>query len=130
MFQEQISVGVLLFIMVLLTIKHYVADYQFQPQVLADAKTGKDSWQWAIGLHSSVHGVLTAVVLGPLVGWAALLLGLVDLCLHFFIDYWKSQKVAQYTPAQRKFWLMLGIDQTLHHLTYIALAYMAVRFAG
>lgn len=130
MFQEQTSVGLLLFILVLLTLKHYVADYQFQPQVLADAKTDS-RWTWAISLHSAVHAALTMIVLFPMLTYyAVLLFGLIDFCLHFLIDYWKSQKAGKYTPAQRKFWLLLGVDQTLHHLTYIAIAYMAVRFAG
>ena len=114
----------------MLTVKHYLADYLFQPHTLALGKAHPTHWRKPLLIHSAVHGGMALVIFYSLTGLlTALALAAIDFTLHLLIDYWKAQKV-QYTPAERKFWLVQGIDQMLHHLTYLALAFIAIHLAG
>lgn len=120
------QIGLLLFLLVLLTVKHFLADYVWQTEYML-RKSHKTGWERPLLLHSAVHGALTSVILMPPLGPVGLVLGLADLAIHFVIDYWKAQKVT-HKVLSRPFWIALGLDQMLHHLTYLALAYMAVHF--
>ncbi|QNR52342.1 hypothetical protein BD13_83 [Salmonella phage BD13] len=44
-------------------------------------------------------------------------LAIMELILHFIIDYWKAQR-CKYAISDAKFWIALGFDQLLHYLTY------------
>jgi hypothetical protein len=120
------QISLLLFLLVLLSIKHFLADYLWQTDYML-RKVHPTEWQLPLLLHSGVHGLLTALIMMPPLGPVGLVLGLVDFAIHFVVDYWKAQKVTT-VVLSRPFWLAFGIDQMLHHLTYIAIAYMAVHF--
>ena len=50
-----------------------------------------------------------------------LLLGLVDSIIHYHIDFIKSNiwKEKKLKPTDQTFWVIHGVDQLLHGLTYI-----------
>lgn len=108
-----------------LFVKHYLVDFILQTQEQIDSKGIYGNW---IGLkHSFDHGAFTALVF-----WAfglpfetSIYLGLLDLIVHYHIDYVKMRWGTKdlYTKA---FWSQFGLDQLAHALTYIELVYLAV----
>ena len=115
---EQINV---LYTLTLFLIKHTLGDYflqfswMYKDKAIYGAKGGI--------AHAVLHGVLTSLVLflvnmPPL---TYLLLGLVDSIIHYHIDFIKSNiwKEKKLKPTDQTFWVIHGVDQLLHGLTYI-----------
>jgi hypothetical protein len=77
-------------------------------------------------LHSAIHVALTPLVYlvlapGSLLVAAAIAAG--EFALHYHID-WLKERIARgrnLTPQDRGFWNLLGTDQLLHGLTYLAI---------
>jgi hypothetical protein len=120
---SQVAVGVLTFWMIILAIKHVMADFVLQTSWMATGKDAKKGWALPLLVHCAIHGVLAIAILLVLAPrlW---FLGLVDFVLHLIIDRAKGFCVATFNVTQEShwFWWLIGIDQALHHLTNFALA--------
>jgi hypothetical protein len=117
----------LLFALISLQVKHFLADYVWQTKYML-RKTAKKDWQLPLLAHAGFHGALTALVLFPLVGIYAIAYGILDLCIHFLVDLWKA-RYTEKNPFNKKFWIAFGLDQLAHQLTYIAIAFLAITMA-
>lgn len=117
---------ILLAIAVLLA-KHWVADFLLQTvwQVRNKGRYGHPGGL----LHSAIHIVCTLpvfVVLPPAtVGYgAAILAG--EYLFHYHVDWTKEQlnRSLGLKPDMSGFWYLLGLDQLVHGLTYVAIVWM------
>ena len=107
-------------ILVLLFTKHYIIDFPLQTPYQWQNK-GKYGHPGGL-LHSGLHGAATFLILSfftPL----AYLFAIADFLTHYHIDWAKVKLNAylQLTPENPRFWTLLGLDQYLHAMTYIAL---------
>lgn len=111
-------------LLLLLQIKHFLADFVLQTDVMI-----KDKGEYGApaGLaHSFIHGALTAgvfAVAAPFGVYTAISIGIYDMLIHYHIDWAKMQFKAE--PNSPKFWTLFGLDQLLHQLTYLAIIYWA-----
>lgn len=122
------QISLLMLLLVAFIVKHFLADYLWQTEYML-RKTAQTGWQLPLLSHAGFHGLLTSLILLPPCGLqVSVLLGMLDFCIHFVVDYWKAQKYKA-VFASKAFWIGLGFDQMLHHLTYPALAYIATHFA-
>lgn len=109
----------ILLLLVLLQLKHFIVDFVWQtPEEIEHKGTYLD--YRGVG-HSIKHGLGTLIVLWALgasfeISW---LYGALDFIIHYHIDWFKMNVSRNLTPADRAFWIWLGFDQALHHLTYI-----------
>jgi len=116
-------------ITVLFHLKHFLCDFLFQTSSMV-VKKGSPKWDFALPLaqHSGIHGLFTLVIVlyfDPGLWW----LGPLDLVVHFVIDRLKSgpKFLGRYSdPSTAVFWNILGLDQTLHHLFHVYIAYLLV----
>ncbi len=116
-------------LLLFLFIKHFVADFLLQPPYMYKNKgTLLHPGGW---LHSGVHGWMTAVllILCPIHIPALTILGVVlmEILIHYAMDYTKVNvcKKNGYGPTTHEQWFTwLGIDQTVHSLTYILIAFL------
>jgi len=113
-----------LILFALFSLKHFVIDFPLQTKFQYSNK-GIYGHPGGI-LHSSLHGLGTFLCLfyfSPAI-WLAFVCGLLDAIIHYHID-WAKVKINSYYglgPATHEsFWWLLGLDQFLHYLTYIAL---------
>jgi hypothetical protein len=127
-----ISAQGILLLVLLLQLKHALSDGPFQTIWMIGEKGfyGKPG-----GLaHALVHGIgcIAALVLFGLPIGLAILLSLADGLAHYHIDYFKEVLVRRrgWTPRDKFFWWTLAADQIFHHVTYIAIAFAVVRWAG
>ena len=120
---SQVGVGALTFWMIILAIKHVMADFVLQTSWMATGKDAKKGWALPLLVHCAIHGALATAILLVLAPrlW---FLGLVDFVLHLIIDRAKGFCVATFSVTQEShwFWWLIGIDQALHHLTNFVLA--------
>jgi len=110
----------LLFLLVLLQIKHWYIDFVNQTM---EEVNHKGIYGNLVGIgHSIKHGLATALCVWIAVDDIsfAILFGFLDFFIHYHIDfakmYWGCRDVTQ--PA---FWNQLGLDQMAHQLTYIGI---------
>lgn len=112
-------------LLALLFIKHYLVDFVFQTQQEIDNKGVYLDWRGA--KHSLKHAVGTIIIFGftgmSLIG--VFILGMMDLILHYHIDYVKM-RYGTTDVATKRFWNELGADQLAHYLTYLLLIWMTI----
>lgn len=113
-----------LWAMALLLTKHFVVDFLLQPPWMW---RNKGTWGHPGGIaHAGLHGLVTVTMLMPFMfsPRAALWLGFVDGGTHYLVDYAKMQITGRWglrADNSPVFWWLLGLDQWLHHATYIVL---------
>ena len=109
--------------LVIFIFKQLVADFLLQTSWMANGKEQPRGWFAPLAAHVAVHAVATALIfaaMAPAYIWIAL----VDFVVHFAIDRAKGllNRAFDTDPTKTGFWWLIGIDQTLHHLTHLAFA--------
>ena len=115
-----------------LELKHYVGDYFLQPGWMLAGKG--DIAQPGGYAHAGIHAGLSLLVLlvaGTPPALAAALFA-AEFIIHYGLDYAKIHysmgvRVDQ-TP--RRFWVLHGIDQLTHQLTYAAIIFIVLAAKG
>jgi hypothetical protein len=107
-------------ILFLLLIKHAIADLGLQGYIQGPSKQYYLSRKLVI--HSLHHGIGTFLVLLYFVNVElAFVLGILDMILHWQIDFCKTRFVIAFNlnNTQRNFWWVQAVDQILHYSTYV-----------
>ncbi len=118
-----------MWLMALLLFKHWLADFPWQNQWMVRNKGNLASG--ALAAHVMVHQVSTAAVLFIFTAVFGIVFDAVEFfgvvmaeaTLHYVIDAIKCHPRlgARWPLPHPRFWTMLGLDQLLHHLCYIAM---------
>jgi uncharacterized protein DUF3307 len=124
-------VGTVLILIALFLVKHMFADYFMQtPKMLS----GRGQyWHMGRAQHAAVHAIGSVIVF-VLVGTPTLVIlaiCLAEWVVHFHIDWAKAKHSESkcLSPMEAAFWRAFGMDQTLHGLTYVAMAWAWVVYA-
>ena len=106
-----------------LFVKHWLVDFVWQTEEEIKYKGEYQDWR---GLkHSLKHGFGTAAVFLIFTDWQwAALSGIVDLLVHYHID-WVKMNFGEKDMQNPRFWAHLGLDQLAHYLTYLGLFLLA-----
>lgn len=111
--------------------KHFLADFPLQNEYMLN-KFKEDVREWvpALSAHVGIHGLFTMLIASITLvsfGFGSLsILGLsfglaiFDMVIHFVMDRIKASPymLGRYNPKQKAFWMALGTDQTVHHVTH------------
>lgn len=113
----------------LLFIKHFICDFPLQANPWMYRNKGTYMHPGGIA-HAGIHALGTLLVLAPFIGSASVLYAVVDLLVHYHID-WAKMNVSKRYDLQpnnsERFWILLGFDQLLHHITYFVIIYYAFK---
>jgi len=119
----------ILFLLVLLQIKHWYADFKIQTYMQT---IKKGVWLDPIGMsHTWDHIKATAVVLAifyfffPISITSILIAIAVEGTFHYMVDYTKV-KYGCKDNTKPLFWNQFGLDQMAHQLSYIAMAWFLI----
>ena len=104
--------------LVLLQVKHFIFDFPLQNEDMIKEK-GTFLAPWGV-VHSLNHGGWTAFIAMLFVGWAGIILGVIDLVIHYTVDYVKVRFGTK--EMNKHFWVEFGLDQAVHQMTYVMLA--------
>ena len=115
----------LFYLLIALQFKHFIIDFPLQTRY---QWSNKGTYGHPGGvLHAVLHGLGTGLILLCFTGNGSIaaLLAALDTILHYHIDWAKTQINARmrWTPADSNFWVLLGLDQFLHQLTYIVIVF-------
>lgn len=122
-------------------LKHFIADFVLQNDYM-QGKFRENGWAAPLALHCSMHAFCTLAIvcfIAPSMWW----LSLVDFVIHFVMDRIKAsprmlgryKNLCQHelpaaTAEQKKhmklYWLSMGFDQYIHHLTNLLIAWILV----
>ena len=110
-------------ILLLLLIKHWIADFVLQSDWQVSQKGVYGAWGGII--HSFIHGLLTAIIMSFVFSIipVALIAGVLDSVIHYHIDYIKA-RFGEKDPNQQMFWTHLGLDQLCHYCFYLWLVWI------
>jgi Protein of unknown function (DUF3307) len=110
-----------------LFVKHFICDFPLQANPWMYRNKGDYLHPGGIA-HAAIHGLGTLLVLAPFIGSLSMLLAAFDMVVHYHID-WAKMNLAKHYDLQpdnsERFWILLGFDQLLHHLTYFMIVYYA-----
>ena len=120
------SVEGLFLLLVMLQVKHLLADYVLQFGFMLRGR--EDFFHAGRLAHVSIQAIGSGLVLFVLGTEAGLLQVLVvaESVAHYLIDWSKAAWVANraLTPQDRSFWWATGADQCLHQLSYLAICWV------
>ncbi len=126
MFDNQLNAAFLL--LVVYQVKHFLADFPLQRQYMLKKVSPKWDFLLPLSVHCGVHAILTlgiTLLIKPQLWWLAI----VDFCVHFVMDRIKAgpKYLGRYNDVTKTpFWLAMGLDQMVHHLTHIYIVWVLV----
>jgi hypothetical protein len=120
---SSVPVGALVGWMLLLTVKHIVADFMLQNSWMAIGKDQKTGWAMPLLAHCLVHlavSLFLIMVVAPRFWFVAF----IDFAIHIVVDRVKGIFSSSFGVKQEHpwFWTLIGVDQALHHLTGFGLS--------
>ena len=122
---SSVPVGLLIGWMLVLTVKHVIADFVLQTSWMAIGKDQKTGWALPLLAHCLVHlAVASALILviAPRFWFVAL----IDFAIHITVDRAKGLCASTFGVTLESghpwFWTLIGVDQALHHLTGFGLS--------
>lgn len=122
--------------------KHYIADYVWQTEYML-RKFLPTGWERPLAAHCLVHAGLTLAICLFVNPALAVGLALLDFVVHFAMDRvkasprllgrYKSLCASEFKDASkrqmrdnRRYWLAMGFDQYVHHVTNLAIVAILV----
>jgi hypothetical protein len=120
---SSVPLGALVGWMLLLTIKHIIADFVLQNGWMAYGKDQKAGWALPLLVHCLIH-LAVALVLILIVAPRFWFVAFIDFAIHIAVDRAKGFCSSHFgmTLEHPWFWTLIGVDQSLHHLTGFALS--------
>lgn len=115
-------------LLIVFQLKHYLADYVLQTRYMLGKFNAGWSFVLPLAAHAGVHTAFTFFICTatrPELWWLAL----VDGVSHFVIDRMKAgpRWLGRFRDkSAAPFWLVLGLDQLLHHLVHYYVIYRLV----
>lgn len=118
---------IILWILTALFVKHFVADFLYQPPYQWQNKGTYGHWGGLV--HTGQHVVLTTLILlafgiaTPLVASIAVL----EFVIHYHTD-WAKMNINKHfgwgATTHNEFWILTGLDQLVHALTYLGIGFI------
>ena len=120
---SSIVVGPLVGWMLVLTVKHVIADFVLQTSWMAIGKDQKTGWARPLLAHCLVHlavSMTLILIIAPRFWFVAV----IDFLIHIVVDRAKGLCASTFdvTVEHPWFWTLIGVDQALHHLTGFGLS--------
>lgn len=125
---ENDTIHLIFVLLVVFQVKHFVADFPLQNRYMLQKQRTDWSFVPPLALHCLIHALVTLAItlaVKPSLWW----LLFVDFLVHFTMDRIKAgpRYLGRYSDiGKTSFWVALGFDQMVHHLTHIWLIWMLV----
>jgi len=122
---SSVAVGALVGWMLVLTVKHVIADFVLQNSWMAIGKDQKTGWALPLLAHCLVH-LAVAMALILMIAPRFWFVAIIDFLIHITVDRAKglcaSTLGVTLEAGHPWFWTLIGVDQALHHLTGFGLS--------
>ncbi len=120
------ALALTLWALLALELKHFLCDFALQSEY--QVRTKGIYGHLGGFIHSGLHILFTIpalLILGAGLKAIAIILA-VEFVVHYHADWLKSAVDKRYNWGidDQRYWIMFGIDQLIHQLTYIAILYV------
>jgi hypothetical protein len=109
-------------LLIALQLKHWLVDFVLQSREEIAAK--KVYMSWLSCRHSLQHAIGTFLAVWLVLGYNgipyAVSMGILDLLVHYHVDYLKMRYGTSNIETKR-YWAEFGFDQLMHQATYITI---------
>lgn len=108
----------------LLFVKHFVADFLYQPPYQWKNKGTYGHWGGLV--HSGQHAVITFLLLLYFAPSLTLVLSVAEFVIHYHMDWFKmnyNKYKGWACNTHNEFWVLVGVDQLVHSMTYVGIVY-------
>ena len=110
----------------LFIIKHFICDF-----LLQRSYQYRNKWRYGHPgglLHAAIHMLGTWLILVWISVPLAVAAAIIDGILHYHIDWAKAQINHRFNLSHNTdgFWILFGLDQMLHTLTYLFIVWMVI----
>lgn len=115
----------MLFLLTLLTFKHFIFDFAYQPPYQWQNKGTYGHWGGIV--HSGQHALASLVILLFFTPYA-IFIAAGEFLIHYHTDWAKMSINKHYgwgANTHEQFWILLGVDQLIHSLTYIGMVWLS-----
>lgn len=116
----------MLLLLTLLTVKHFIFDFVYQPPYQWQNK-GTYGHMGGI-VHAGQHTLATLLILFFFVTpVTALIIACLEFIIHYHMDWFKMwyNKCKGWTATtHNEFWILMGFDQFIHSMTYILILWL------
>jgi hypothetical protein len=119
----------ILWAMLAFELKHFICDFVIQTQTQARKKGFYGDIAGITHAGSHIIGSIPALlILGADIQTMAILL-IGEFLIHYHTDWFKARldRTRATAGQDHVFWILFGLDQLIHQLTYIAMMYLALR---
>lgn len=127
------SIEFIFVMLVVFQIKHFLGDYAFQTGWMVRGKSrAGPGFVFPLSIHVLVHATMTLGIL-LVVNRDLWFLALLDFAVHFLMDRIKSSPglLGRYRDTTKQsFWIPLGFDQMVHHLTHYSIIFLLLTHRG
>ena len=118
----------MILLLTLLFIKHFIFDFLYQPPYQWQ---NKGTYGHIGGIaHSGQHALSTLFILVFFISpHTAGLIAVFEFLIHYHMDWFKMKynKYKGWTATtHNEFWILLGVDQLVHSLTYVGIVYLLI----
>lgn len=116
----------MLLLISLLLLKHFLVEFPLQPRYMyANKGNLRHLGGW---FHAGLHATVTFGILNNFC-WLglSLLLASAEFFAHYIIDYSKvhiNERMGWGPTTHEQFWWLLGLDQLLHQMCYVAIVWV------
>lgn len=149
------TLNLTIFLICIFQLKHFIADYLLQTHYMLGKFKGGSKWIKPLAAHAGVHAFLTYAIciyfLFNKPHYISINLAILDFTIHFIVDrikasphllgkfhnlnrddyiYWKetiSGRGSVLLRHNKIFWIALGLDQMLHHLTDAVIVFVLIK---
>ncbi|HEX4303202.1 MAG TPA: DUF3307 domain-containing protein [Rhizomicrobium sp.] len=109
-----------------LQLKHFVCDFVLQSEY--QVRTKGIYGHFGGFLHAGLHilGTVPALLILHASPRAIAIILVAEFVVHYHTDWSKSQidKIFQWGFTDQRHWVVFGLDQLVHQLTYLAIVYV------
>lgn len=126
-----LDMGMILLILTLFTMKHLLGDFVFQTtyMVVGKQKEALGDFFYPLSFHCLVHILLSLPIVFFFLGFQFWWFLPLEFVIHFILDRLKSGPKYggsfSINEHPRVFWVLFGVDQCLHQLTYILFIFLS-----
>jgi len=116
--------------LLLFSLKHYLCDFVLQSQYQVQSKAiyghGGGFIHAALHAGTSIVPLLVLTRSLPVIGTIVI----IEFLLHYHVDWAKARVDERYgwTNQDKGYWIVLGLDQLIHQLTYLAITWIVIAY--
>jgi len=121
--------ALILWAMLIFQLKHFVCDFLLQTQALVQKKHIYGHFAGLLHAGTHVIGSLPALIVLGANTRTIVILMVAEFIVHYHADWLKARtdETRAGVGQDSWFWMMFGLDQFLHQMTYVAMIYFALR---